>query len=799
MRNKTIEINIIGIVQGVGFRPLLFNLARELNLMGFIQNNGNLGVKLVLQGKHQSLNEFFKLLKERKPEISYIEKIIQNELDTDIIYNDLKIKESQKKSGLSLTLPPDISICRKCLEEIQNNKFERYYNYPFIACSKCGPRYSTVIELPYDRERTTMNYFPFCNSCYREYKDPNNRRFHAQTFACKICGPNYKLYNDEFEIIQESSIEKILYETAKRLKLGQIGAIKGIGGVHLIALANNDEIVTKLRKRKVKRKNKPFALMIPDINIIDEDFIVSQKEKEIIESFRRPIVLLKNKQNISHHNISEKVAPGLNNIGFMLPYMGIHYLLFNFIGRIPIIYTSGNPTDIPMGINNEDIFGQLHGIADFFLLHNRDINQRIDDSVLRIHNNKVKLIRRSRGYVPEYITMPFKSNITGALATGPELGVSGAILRLNRIFPTQYIGNIKNLETFNFLEESLFHMKKLLQIKDKELKFIVSDAHPNFITTNYAQKLSDQFSIPLYKIQHHYAHILSLMIENRINCNERIIGISTDGIGYGDDGNIWGGEILSCTYNDYIRLGHLEYQPMIGGDRCTKFPGRMAASIILKNYEITDAKRIFKKINLAKDLEYKETELNTLISQFEKEDFSFSKKHIPLTSSTGRIFDTVSYLLGACFIKTYRGEPAMRLESLASKGNPKNIDLSISYENKNKLTIINTSQLIADIISLVENNIGRKKDIAAKFQTTLADIFAEIAINKAEKLNIKKVGLSGGVAYNYNFNQVLKKRISDAGLEYLEHNIIPPGDGGISIGQLVGGLAKHLDKGSKDN
>ncbi|MBN1214126.1 MAG: carbamoyltransferase HypF [Candidatus Lokiarchaeota archaeon] len=792
MRDKTIKINILGIVQGVGFRPFLYNLAREFNLTGFIQNNGNLGVKLILQGNHDKINDFLKNLELRKPEFSYIEKIIKNELKEEITYKQLIIKKSQKKSGTGLSLPPDISICNQCLKEIQNKNLEKYYNYPFIACSSCGPRFSTVKELPYDRVRSTMYEFPYCDSCNKEYNDFHNRRFHAQTFACNRCGPNYTLYDTNNEIIKKKKIEEILQEVVKRLRSGQIGAIKGIGGVHLIALANDDNIVLKLRQRKKNRKNKPFALMIPDINTIKNDFFISKKERELIESFRKPIVLLQKKKRDFNQKISRWIAPGLCNVGFMLPYTGIHHLIFKFLGNLPIIYTSGNQTNIPMGINNNDIFDQLHELADFFLLHNRDICQRIDDSVLRIHDNKIKLIRRARGYVPEFITIPFESDIPGAIATGPELELTGAILRYNRIYPTQYIGNVNNLETFAFLENSLIHMQKLLQISENDIKFIVSDAHPSFITTRYAERLSNKFEIPMYKIQHHYAHILSLMIENNIDINEKIIGISTDGTGYGNDGNIWGGEIFECSYKHFKRLAHLEYQPMIGGERCIKFPARMAASIILKNYTIDETKNIFEKLNLINKLQYKEKELNTMISQYESLHNSNLNNNIPLTSSTGRIFDIVSCLLDVCSLKTYRGEPAMRLECVASNGNPENVKLSIDYERKNKTIIINTSRLICDIIDLIIKNTNKKKDIAAKFQKCLANIFVEIAIDKANELDIHKIGLSGGVAYNYDFNYTIKKKIIDSGLKYIEHNLIPPGDGGISIGQLIGGLFNYM-------
>ncbi len=793
--HKTIEITITGIVQGVGFRPFLYNLANSQNLKGYILNRGNAGVRLVLQGNFQNIKKFLKNIEIKKPKISFIEDIKINYLDFQKEFNELEIRKSEQGRGVSLTLPPDIAICNECLKDMNDPQKKKYYKYPFIACAVCGPRYTTVTELPYDRERSTMIKFPFCQqaepeSCIQEYSDFTNRRFHAQTFACSVCGPHYTLYNKQGKIINNESIDSILQETAKIINEGKIVAVKGIGGTHLVCLAN-DETILKLRERKGERKYKPFAVMVPNLDVLKNDLKISTKEKEIITSFRRPIVLLEKKESFDNSIISEQVAPGLSNVGILLPYSGIHYLLFQYIGEKSLIYTSGNKSYIPMAIENKDIFIQLQDLAEVFLLHNRPIYQRADDSVLRIHNNKVKLIRRSRGYVPEYLPLPFEVEIPSALATGPELSVTGAILRKNRIFPTQHIGNATHLETYNFLKDALFHIKSLLQVKDSELKFITCDAHPAFVTTKFGEELANQFNVPLYSVQHHFAHVLSLMAENRIELDEKIIGISTDGVGYGDDGNIWGGEILLSSYNDYKRLGFLEYQPMIGGDRCTKYPARMAASIILNTLGVDESLKIFRLIGLENDLEYKNDELKSMVSQFSNADQKFLSENIPLSSSTGRIFDAVSYLLGAANIKTYRGEPAMRLEALASRGNPHNIDLEIKYSRKNGIRIINTSKLILNILSLLENSKNARADIAAKFQIEIGNAFAEIALEVAKENQINYIGLTGGVAYNYSFSRSIKEKVINEGFLFLEHNLIAPGDAGISTGQLIGGLFKY--------
>lgn len=797
---RTVEITITGIVQGVGFRPFLFNVARNNNLTGYILNRGNAGVRLILQGQSKNLNNFIIEVKKNKPQISYIEHFKVKDINSEKLFHTLEIIKSEQGRGKSLTLPPDIAICDDCLKDMRNKNLKKYYNYPFIACAVCGPRFTTVKELPYDRERTTMIKFPLCDSaepesCIQEYSDFNNRRFHAQTYACSVCGPNYQLYNKSGNIIEHDSIKEILKETSDRINDGEIIAVKGIGGIHLVCLANKDDIILKLRERKGERKFKPFALMITNFSIIEKNFYISEKERELLASFRRPIVLLERKNNSINSNISKQVAPGLNNVGVMLPYSGIHHLLFDYIGEKPLVYTSGNKSNIPMGIENKKIFEQLQNLADAFLLHNRPIFQRADDSVLRIHNDEVKLIRRSRGYVPEYISLPFEVDVPAALSTGPELAVTGAILRGNRIFPTQHIGNVTHLETYEFLKNALFHMRNLLQIRNSEIKFIACDLHPAFITTKLANELALQYDVDLFQIQHHYAHVLSLMAENNLKIDDKIVGISIDGVGYGDDGNVWGGEILICSYDKYQRVGHLEYQPMIGGDRCTKYPARMAASIIIKALGSEEAIKLFKKMGLENDLEYKETELNALISQFEKGKTKSSSENFPLTSSTGRIFDVISYLLGASNIKTYRGEPAMRLEGLASKGNPEKVDLNISWTKKNGKYLINTTNLILDILTLLEKSKYKKEDIAASFQINIGKIFANLAIKIAKKLHINKIGLTGGVAYNFAFSNAIKEEINQAGYKFLEHHIVAPGDAGISTGQLIAGIHQFINKG----
>ncbi len=798
MKNIKIEINITGIVQGVGFRPFLFNLARKYGFKGYILNQGNAGVRLVLTGEEELLDRFVEDIKLKKPKISYVESISVKKIETDEEFKDLKIRKSEKSRGISLTLPPDIAICDDCVNDLRDKNKKRYYMYPFVACAVCGPRYTIVNTLPYDRERSTMIEFPLCNedktSCVKEYKDFNNRRFHAQTFACAVCGPQYQLYDKSKNIIETNSIKEILEITARRINSGEIAAVKGMGGVHLICLAEDDKVLEDLRNRKKDRKYKPFAIMTPKLEVLENFVIFSEKEREFLTSFRRPIVILEKKKGSNDGILSNQVAPGLSSIGVMLPYAGIHYLLFDFIGQKPLIYTSGNVSNLPMGIRNEMIFEQLQGLADFFLLHNRTIFQRCDDSVLRVHGNKIKLIRRSRGYIPEYLPLPFEVDVPGALATGPELNLTGAVLRRNRIFPTQHIGHVTSLETLNFLKNALMNIKNLLQIEDNEIKFIACDLHPSFYTTNYAKELAENFRVEYFPIQHHFAHVLGLMAENKISPDEEIIAIATDGVGYGEDHTVWGGELLLSSYSGYQRLGHLESQPMIGGDRCAKYPGRMFASILLNIIGVEEANKVFQKMELKNDLEHKSAELEGIISQFIYSNRNFPTKNIPLTSATGRIFDVISYLLDACKLKTYQGEPAIRLEGLASKGNPNNIELSINFIKENGQYIIKTSEIITNILNLLENSNNRKEDIAVAFQVEFGKAFADIAVKMAESNGINKIGLTGGVAYNYSFSNTIKNMIIKEGFTFLEHDLVAPGDAGISTGQLIGGIFKYQNQ-----
>jgi len=878
------KIIIKGIVQGVGFRPFLFNLTKSLNLNGVILNKGNIGVELIIsclgQTSELEIENFIFQIKSKKPPISYIESITYSEINENIIKeeysipislinNDLKILPSIEKYGHELALPPDIAICDDCIKEMNDIKFTRFYKYPFIACAYCGPRFTTVFALPYDRIRTTMNAFPYCSSksqhsienegsCEEDYHDFTNRRFHAETFACRKCGPNYFLivnsnfisnqdynkiksiidldYNLDYNNLRVENLDLYLSSNdvitknadfcirlaAELIKNGYILAVMGIGGVHLVAKATEKSVIEKLRLRKKGRRYKPFAIMVRNRESIKNFVYINKYEEELLTSFRRPIILLDKK---TPFELPENIAPGLPNIGIMLPYAGIHYLLFEYIGDIPLIFTSGNISNLPMAITPKDVIEQLNTLADAFLLHNRIIYQRCDDSVLRVHcyhSNNVftyyeKIIRRSRGYVPEYIPLPFKTELKGVIAVGAELNSTAAISIGNRIFPTQYIGNVYNLETYEFLKNSILHMKLLLQINDDEIQIIVHDFHPLFQSTKLAYELKEKFEkmvnhnehtqlkkdnreILLIPIQHHFAHAASLLIDASIPEDTPVVIATLDGVGYGLDGNIWGGEIISGTYSNLKREAHLSYIPMIGGDKCAKFPARMLIGFLLTLYDIEETKKLAKLLNITKNLEFGDLEFNIILNMFK------NNENTTYTSSCGRLLDSISSLLDICHLRTYEGEPAMKLEGAAYHGDINAFDFhsDIIYYiySKNFQEIIPTERIIYNIIKVLKTKTDGfsipisdklRSDLAASSLNSLGKIIAHAAIKIAIKNNIKYIGLSGGVGYNSIISNSFYTEIenSENNIITIHHKNIPCGDAGICIGQIVIAISKY--------
>ena len=801
---KRQKIIITGIVQGVGFRPFLYNFLRSYELTGSIQNTGNLGVSLELQSSDYDFNfqSLIEDLKENIPKMAFIEEIrlLDSSIsDQQVNFEQLQIIPSNEGIGAGLTLPPDIAMCDKCLQDFNDKSNLSFFQYPFISCAQCGPRFTIMDSLPYDRGYSMMKNFPFCEDCKKSFSDINDRRFHAQTFGCNSCGPHYfEKINDKEP--NQKDLPKILEKMAETIKLGKIVALKGIGGVNLVCRADNEQSIQTLRNRKKERKFKPFAVMMPDLETASKYCEIPNEFKKILTSFRRPIILFNKKVD----TLPENVSPGLPNIGIILPYMGLHYLLFEKLGKIPLVFTSGNVSSLPMAIENSLIKKQMINLADEIYLHNRKIYQRCDDSVIRPVLNIPTLIRRSRGYVPEYYKLPFKTDLQSVIAVGAELNSTGAISRGERIFPTQHIGNVRNLDTYEFLENSIFHMQHLLKITDYEIDAIARDMHPLFQSSKLALKFLEHFKkskkekendIKIWPVQHHHAHLASLMVDNKLALDREIIAITIDGVGYGSDKQPWGGEVLRGGYSSFERKGHLKSIPMVGGDLCAKYPPRMLLCTLMnstgykENPEIID--KLTSNLKLSQYFPQGNQELKYITNQFDQNDKNLLQKH-PYTSSFGRYLDAISSLFGVSQLRTYRGEPAMRLEGFIWNGTPKSYFDLEQYIRGNEIL---SDQLLWDYTNLLLTDpkfkkIKERQDLARSLVTDISKLFSQIALKSAEEAGIKDIGVSGGVAYNEIVMQVLKLEVEKKGFRFLHHKNIAPGDAGISIGQIASSIAK---------
>lgn len=791
------RIVINGVVQGIGFRPFVYNIAQKHNLKGYILNRGDAGVEIQVKGSKKQIGAFIHSLKNHKPALARYERFETDydppSLDLDQ-YNRFKIAPSSLARGSEGSyIPPDLPICEKCLTEMQSDP--RRINYPFTSCVDCGPRYTVITSLPYDRPRTVMDEFPLCTDCLEEYTNPTDRRFHAQTTCCWNCGPRYYLL-DKFGniILNKEDFRNSWLNTARMLDEGNIIVIKGISGTHLACSSTNDEPILKLRKWKGARGDKPFAVMSPDLHRVKFFANYSQNEAKLLQSLMRPILLLKKKQLFP---LSSFISPGLHNIGVLLPYAGIHFLLSENVTDPALIMTSGNPSNIPILTDNEAIQHQLASVADYFLLHDREIYQRADDSVIRIHmlneSEYPLLIRRSRGYIPEPIQLPWSSPHRIALALGAEMYNIGALGIGGRCFPTQHIGHMTTLENEDFFNETIDHMKALLGIKS--LDAVGGDLHPQFSTTRIGQQLASQLNIPFFQFQHHFAHLGALALDVNVDPEEKIICVALDGTGYGEDGTIWGGEILLGDYSEYKRVAHLEKQILLGGDQAISHPYRVLLGILLSNNSLEDVTTVFQRIPW---LSWIPQTSDYLIvgRQLEKIITHRSVEGGHLTSSCGRLLDAISVLLGAAKNRTYEGEPAIKLESFAEKAIGKSIEFELELTSNlttSGMIEIQTSSLIHDLWERIQQNQNREK-LALSAERAIARKFAEIALILAEKHGASKIGLSGGVCYNRVIFTEFYRYISKYGNPnfLIAHKQIPCGDGGTAIGQVPLILAKIL-------
>lgn len=748
--NTALKIIVKGIVQGVGFRPFVYGLAQKYNLFGSIRNT-SYGVDIEITGSSDSLELFQNALKNDAPPLSRIDSIATNVIDI-FNANRFEILSSQPVPGDYMPISPDMSICDDCFRELFDPVNPRY-RYPFINCTNCGPRFTIIKDIPYDRPFTTMADFEMCNFCASEYMDPGNRRFHAQPIACPDCGPQVALINKGETIANgEAAIE----QARLALSEGKILAIKGLGGYHLACDASNPQAVSRLRTRK-KRSDKPFALMSFNLDLINKFCETNSAEADLLKSQRRPIVLLHKKPNTI---IVDDVAPGQNTLGFMLPYTPLHYLLLQPVEQYPEVFvmTSGNISEEPIAYLDREAYKRLDQIADLFLVHDRPIHMRVDDSVSRIILSKPNLLRRSRGYAPESIQLPFQSQ--QILATGAELKNTFCLSRDNNAFISHHIGDLENLETLDSFEKGILHYENLFRIKPK---IIACDLHPDYLSTRYAVNRAETENLPIVKIQHHHAHLASVLADNRWNQDNSVIGLCFDGTGYGSDGAIWGGEILVGNYQQYQRRFHLKYTPLPGGDLAVKTPSRMALSHLWTSDIAWD-----QAFPCSSALCMEERTVVRL--QLEK------KLNAPLTSSMGRLFDAASALMGIRQKVNYEGQAAIEMEAIVDPDETGIYPFILSED------IIDPVPLWEAIIADLQS--GKPKSImAARFHNSIINISLEICKTIRNQTGEETVALSGGVWQNKVLLVKTFQKLQEDNFSVLWHHRVPSNDGGIAFGQ----------------
>ena len=818
---ETKQILVEGIVQGVGFRPFVYRIATEASLNGYVRNLGNV-VEIIVQGSHQDMEEFLFNLQNKLPPIAKINNIETRDLKEEdekfSSYTDFTIKESADDFAGTSVIPPDVAICDNCLEEI-NDPQNRRYKYPFNACTDCGPRFTVIENVPYDRDNTTMEDFPLCDECEIEYTNPLDRRYHAEAACCEDCGPSLKLLKNtggDGDSAIEIDCEDPLKETARLLDEGKILAIKGIGGTHLVANVKIKETVDLLRQR-LGRKSQAFAVMSPDIETIKTFAVMSKEEEKTLKSKERPIVILKKSEG---YDFADSVSPDLHNIGVMLPYAPLHHLLFNETDTPAYIMTSANVPGEPMMITNEEIVKNLSKIADYYLVHNRRILNRCDDSVVRFRNDELAFIRRSRGYTPEpydlsgkYTYLNEEFDNLNILALGPELDVTFTIIKNSKAYVSQHIGNTNKYRTYQFLKEAIEHMMQITKTDSFDL--IACDMHPQFFTTQLAKEYAEKYDCPLIQVQHHHAHGVSLIndhVLNKTDLDEKtsaemeisqdyeksellenpgeMIIIASDGVGYGDDGGAWGGEILYTDIKSYKRMASLMPQKMPGGDLCTKYPARMLAAILSNpnsdyerdKYGEENVQELMER-NYLDAFPHGKMEIASLFKQIER------NLNVGINTSTGRCLDSIAAALNICHERSYEGEAPMKLESAAfnylkMNDSDKLNDYPIIIKDHDDRRVLDTTAILRYVIDKLEEgeDIGR---IAAAGQEAVSIGLAKIAIEAARDCGIDTVGVTGGTFYNEAITAHIKDCIENAGLKFIQHTNSCPGDGSVSLGQAI--------------
>ncbi|MFH2064688.1 MAG: carbamoyltransferase HypF [Pseudomonadota bacterium] len=752
------RLEISGIVQGVGFRPFVFQLAKENRLCGEIANTAD-GVSIFVEGAPQDIALFCQTIPMKKPPLA---RITHMAITEEIVrgYSDFSIASSKGHGDLkSALISPDVSICEDCLSELFD-PVNRRFHYPFINCTNCGPRYTIIDGIPYDRACTSMKSFHMCPECQAEYDNPLDRRFHAQPNACFRCGPMVSLYTDQGKPVEtDHPIEK----TVALLKAGKIVAVKGLGGFHLAVDAENNNAVAGLRKKK-NREEKPFALMARDLETIREFAELDLDEEKALLSPARPIVIVQKKR---HSSIARLTAPGNRYLGVMLPYTPLHHLLLSHHFSA-LVMTSGNQSEEPICIENQDAFQKLGGIADYFLIHNREIYLRSDDSIVRVIHHTARQVRRSRGYVPVPIFLGTPT--AEVLACGAELKNTICLTRGDQAFLSQHIGDLENPSSEAFFQQTIRHMERILDIHPA---VIAHDLHPGYLSTAYATARTDKIRIG---VQHHHAHVAACMAENKTR--EPVIGLAFDGTGYGPDHTVWGGEILLADLKQFDRTAHLSYIPMPGSTAAIREPWRMGMSYLLDSFGET-----CREFNLPMFQAIDHSKIDTIVQMVN------GGINSPMTSSLGRLFDGIAAIVGLRYRVSFEGQAAMELEMAADNTMEGIYDYAWQEGAPIQISVKSIVQgVVRDVIHHVDQSV-----ICGKFHNTLIQLFAELTETIGKTTGLNRVALTGGVFQNRILFQGLFRVLSKKGFTVLSHSLVPCNDGGISLGQAVIASAKMGD------
>jgi hydrogenase maturation protein HypF len=747
------KIKVRGVVQGVGFRPMVYRLASQHHLKGSVYNTTS-DVTIVIEGLLPDIESFINRLEKSAPPQSRIESIsIEDEPAKGL--QQFTIEASRAEDREYQLISPDIATCHLCKNEIFDPS-NRRYQYPFTNCTSCGPRLTIIEAMPYDRPNTTMRAFRMCEQCQREYDDVNDRRFHAQPNACPVCGPVLSITDSSGNSLKGDPLTL----AAELMRQGKIIAIKGLGGFLLACDATDAAAVALLRERK-RRGAKPFAVMMATINEIERCCHVSEQEKELLESSQSPIVLLK--RNDQPSMLSPVIAPGTAYLGVMLPYTPLHHLFLSKIER-PLVMTSGNLSEEPIAADNEEALQRLPSIADYFLTHDRNICSRYDDSVAMVVNNKTQVIRRARGFAPYPVKLLFSAG--SVLACGAETKNAFCLTRENYAFLSQHIGDLENLETLENFEATIRLYKKMYHI---EPEVVAYDMHPEYLSTKYALDLIEATGLKGVPVQHHHAHIASCMADNGIN--EPVIGVAFDGTGYGEDGTIWGAEFMLAGYSGFKRLAHFEYVPLPGGKAAIERPYRMALSYLFK---IFGDEALNLDLPFLKGIDKGETAL--IKTQIER------KINTPYTSSCGRLFDAVSALLNIRKEADYEGQAAVELESIAELNDSGGYPFDVI--EKDGIKVVSFDRMFR---STIDDMMNKKLAtyIAGRFHLTIAEVVLTVCRMLVEKTGVNRIALSGGVFQNRLLLELTIKKLEEEGMTVLVHHDVPANDGGIALGQAV--------------